>query len=242
MLFLGVDEGSGHAGREHQAGRAGSASVVHPFSAVGEDKNMTEKRPYEQPQYDEKKLTELILYIGGKCALDPHYGVLKLNKILFYSDFTAFKTRGRAITGAEYRKYPHGPAPKDMKRLKKKLKKKDEVFEYVNPMPGFDDDGEQLKEKRLFPMRRAKTSVFEPEEIIIVDAVLERLRPMTGRAVSRMSHGHPGWRRSRMEAAIPYFTAFLTEDGPGPLSIADMRRAKEVAKRYRDGQYSFHKP
>ena len=94
--------------------------------------------------YDESKLTELTLYIGAKCALDEHYGVLKLNKIRFYSDFGAYKTLGKPITGAEYKKCDHGPAPRGMKSLRAKLVASNEAFEYQNPLPYLGDNDEEL--------------------------------------------------------------------------------------------------
>src|SRR5271154_4436671 len=105
-------------------------------------------------EYNEKRMIELILYIGAKCGLDEHYGVLKLNKILFFSDFQAFRTRGKPITGAEYAKLPNGPAPRGMKRLRKTLEVSGDAFEYKNPLASFNDDGEQMVEKRLLTIRK----------------------------------------------------------------------------------------
>lgn len=179
-------------------------------------------------KYSEKKLTELMLYVGGKCALDEHYGVLKLNKILFYSDFKAFEMRGKPITGAEYRKYPHGPAPAVMKSLKAKIEKLGDAIEYQNPHPHLGADGKQMTEKRFLPIRKAELNgLLEPDEIAIVDGVIEWLRPMTGSAVSRMSHDHPGWHFAAMEDSIPYVSALLTKDGAPPLSAKDMAKAKQ---------------
>jgi len=190
--------------------------------------------------YNEQKLIELILYIGAKCCLDEHYGVLKLNKILFYSDFTAFKTRGEAITGAEYRKYPHGPAPAVMKVLKHQLAQSGEVFEYENPLPGLDAEGQPMSEKRLLPKRKPEIDeLFDAEEVAVVDEVIKWLRPMTGTQVSRMSHRHPGWQLVGMEQEIPYSTALLSEEPPAPLPAKDHQRAVAVADRFEAGGYVF---
>ena len=184
-------------------------------------------------EYSEERLVELVLYIGAKCGLDEHYGVLKLNKILFYSDFTAFKTRGKPITGAQYKKYTHGPAPSVMGRLRQQLEGKGDAFEYKSPLPCFTADGEQMSEKRLLSIRKPEIDKFlDAEEIAIVDQVIERLRPMTGTQVSKMSHRHPGWRFAGMEKKIPYVSALLPEDGPAPLSAADFARAKQIADEY----------
>ena len=181
--------------------------------------------------YDEGKLTELILYIGARCGLDEHYGVLKLNKILFYSDFKAFKTLGRPITGVEYRKYTHGPAPAVMKVLKQKLERNKDVFEYHNPLPNLDADDQPMSEKRLLPRREPVITRFTAEQIAIVDEVIDWLRPKTGKEVSVLTHRHPGWRHAEMGSEIPYCTALLSET-PKPLSAADLKRARATADRF----------
>jgi len=64
------------------------------------------------PVADEKKLAELILYISEKCANDPTFGAVKLNKILCFSDFLFYAYNDRGITNVEYQKLPNGPAPR----------------------------------------------------------------------------------------------------------------------------------
>lgn len=178
-------------------------------------------------------LAELVLYVGAKCALDEHYGVLKLNKILFYSDFRAYRTLGTPITGVEYRKYPHGPAPAIMGPLRERLHKSGDAFEYINPLPGLGADGEGMSEKRLLPRRAPDMSVFTSAQIALVDQVIEWLRPMTGGDVSRMSHHHPGWRLAEMEDEIPYCAELLPKDGTSlPLSAKDRKWAMAVALRF----------
>jgi hypothetical protein len=186
-------------------------------------------------EYREDVLKELVLYVGAKCWRDEHYGVLKLNKILFYSDFHAFKVRGKPITGAEYKKYTHGPAPAVMKRVRKELETSEDAFEYKNPLPALNGDGEQYVEKRLLARRAANLDTFlTAEEIAIVDLWIEKLRPLTGTQVSRMSHDHPGWRYARMEDPIPYFTALLPDESD-VLGGDDLAWAQKLADDYSAG-------
>ena len=60
----------------------------------------------------EQMLGELILYVAGKCSEDRMFGAIKLNKILWWSDFLAYAQYGRPITGVQYRRLGHGPAPR----------------------------------------------------------------------------------------------------------------------------------
>lgn len=61
--------------------------------------------------YSEEKLRELILYIAQKSKTDPRCGAVKLNKLLYYADFSAYRLLGRAITGAEYQHLKKGRRP-----------------------------------------------------------------------------------------------------------------------------------
>lgn len=63
-------------------------------------------------KFDESKFKELVLYIATNTSRDPTVGAVELNKILYYSDFIAYKRLGRPITGAAYQKLSEGPAPR----------------------------------------------------------------------------------------------------------------------------------
>jgi len=186
----------------------------------------------------EAKLTELVLYVADRCWRDAHYGVLTLNKTLFYADFAAYRELGAPITGVEYRKYPHGPAPAVMKLLRDQLQRNGQAWEYRSPAPCLYESDEEMVEKRLLARRAADVGVFSSSEISLVDRVIEWLRPMTGAEASRHSHGHPGWRLARMGEKIPYFAALLP-DQPALLPAADFARAQAVARRYRENAIRF---
>src|SRR3954463_16026178 len=81
----------------------------------------------------EERLRELLLYVVRKCEDDPRFGAVKLNKILFYSDFYAFANFGKAITGAQYMKLPQGPAPKNLIPARKKLEESGALEVFKKP-------------------------------------------------------------------------------------------------------------
>ena len=58
-----------------------------------------------------RRLRELMLFVAERCQYDPHFGVTKLNKILFYCDFFAFARFGKSITSMPYNKLSYGPVP-----------------------------------------------------------------------------------------------------------------------------------
>src|SRR5258706_10044998 len=63
---------------------------------------------YKKPS--EKKITGLLATYIQKCK--PEFNdKLKLNKLLFYTDFSHYKNYGRSISGLSYRAIQYGPVP-----------------------------------------------------------------------------------------------------------------------------------
>ena len=60
------------------------------------------------------KFRELILYLAAGGMKDPGFGLVKLATALYYADISAYIAMGRPVTGAAYRKYQQGPAPKQL--------------------------------------------------------------------------------------------------------------------------------
>ncbi len=61
-------------------------------------------------EFDDEKFVNAVLYFARNT--DPEsLGPLKLNKLLYYSDFLHFKKYGRPITNDRYVRMEHGPVP-----------------------------------------------------------------------------------------------------------------------------------
>jgi hypothetical protein len=63
---------------------------------------------------------------------------------------------------------------------------------------------------RLEPQRSARTEVFEPDELKIVDQVIDALWGKTATEVNRLSHDEKGWQMVEEGETIPYSAAFLS--------------------------------
>jgi hypothetical protein len=174
-----------------------------------------------KPQFEPEKLAELILYIADKCRADPRFGAVKLNKILFYSDFTAYRELHRAITGAEYQHLGEGPAPRQLQPIRRKLESEDAA--YVEPRPYFN----RIQE-RLIPKRPAQ-KIFTPEELAIVDRVIDELWESDGEDVTKKSHHEPGWKLTDDGETIPYSSAWFSSK---PLSAKQIKLGKKVAEKH----------
>lgn len=156
------------------------------------------------PNFNSEKFRSLILYIAQKSVEDRWFGAVKLNKILYYCDFTAFLMLRRSITGATYQRLPEGPAPREL--LAERQAMLDEglltmetvrVISYVQHRlvpTNFDEDISQS---------------FSLDELEIIDEVIEELSDMTAAEVSNMSHHEIGWIAASNFEDIPYETAWL---------------------------------
>src|SRR5687767_11634112 len=111
---------------------------------------------------DKKKLGELILYISKKSELDPNFGAVKLNKILFYSDFIAFGRLGKAITEQDYQRLDQGPAPRRLLPVREDLI--DRGYLAIQEVARFGKT-----QKRTVALRDPDLSIFTAEEIALVD-------------------------------------------------------------------------
>ena len=127
--------------------------------------------------FNADKFKELIVYIAERCQDDPTFGAVKLNKILYYADFAAYRIEGQPITGATYRKLSEGPAPKEM------ISARDELIE----------SGRLRMEHRPYFTRIQKRLVLEEGQ-----GAIESCSPRTsGASWMRWSISSMGSRRAR---------------------------------------------
>lgn len=176
-----------------------------------------------QVTYDEAKFTELLLYVAGKLAGDRAGGATKLNKVVFFAEFAHLRRHGAPISGCEFQKLEHGPAPRRLVPVRQRLVEQGDA-ELVT------DDFLGLPQHRLVPKRLANAAVFTGLELETIDSVLEQLAGLTGREVSEPSHEEPGWALCEVGETIPYAAAGL---GYRQVSTPTTRRlSAEVAARY----------
>lgn len=167
-----------------------------------------------------EKFEELLLYVAEKSADDPNFGATKLNKLLFFSDFFAYAQLGRPITGARYQKLARGPAPREIMQVQQYLVQRGDAVIQTRERFG-------LVQKRLIPLRRPRLSIFTPEEIALVDEVVDELWDQSAARTSAISHDQMvGWQIVGMGEDIPYHSVFLSAE---PLTAADIERGRQIA-------------
>lgn len=172
-------------------------------------------------EYDEAKFAEMVLYAAEKLDGDPSFGATKLNKVLFFSDFFAYQELGKPISGAEYQKLPHGPAPRRLLPVQRALEESGDAKLIQRNYLG-------KVQKRLAALRDADVRVFEPAELKVMDQVIDALEGARAVDVSRVSHDVSiGWQVAKVSEAIPYQSVFIRpREAP---TESDRKRVEELA-------------
>ena len=172
--------------------------------------------------FDRQRFEGLVLLIAHRRADDPRFGRTKVAKVLFYSDFDAYRDQGDSLTGASYIRMPFGPYPSELAETERALDDRGVVYlDYVKDV---------YEEKRIVPLWSLPdlSSVFEPWELQLVETWTDRIASATARETSRLSHFHPGWLLARETGqAIPYETALLPQERPTGQAA---ERAKRIAR------------
>jgi hypothetical protein len=164
------------------------------------------------------RFKELVLYISQKCVADEKFTVLKLNKLMFFADFLSYAIYGEPITSFEYVKLEKGPAPRKMPDIRNEMIAGGELGMQELPLTPW---------KRTVNLRRPDLSVFRPEHIALVDALIESFGKHDGNILSGMTHKMPCWILPDLYETIPYETVFISEE---PLTEADKSRGWAVAQ------------
>jgi len=175
------------------------------------------------PVGDEDKLAELILYISQNCATDPKFGAVKLNKVLYLSDFLAFGNWGEPITGVPYQHLKMGPAPTRFIPIRDGLQKSGKLVVQVLPLKG------GKRQVRTVNLVDPNLKVFSGREIALVDSIIEELWDMDAEESSEFSHRFIGWKMTKEGDPIPYGSIFISDE---PLSPAEIQRGRELAEEF----------
>lgn len=175
------------------------------------------------PNREPDKFRELVLYVARETEGDPRCGATKLNKILFYSDFLAYKELGRSISGESYQKLEHGPAPRAIVPAVEAMAEAGDCAWARRSYHGFEL-------KKLIPLREPDLVDFSGEEVALVQKVLRQLDGLNATQVSDLSHEFPGWQAAAPGEDIPYETVFVGD--PRPLTTDEHAWALEAIDQF----------
>jgi hypothetical protein len=166
-----------------------------------------------EPTDADRSLGELMLYIASRCSDHPKFGATKLNKILFFADFIAFRREGKPITGTSYMKLEHGPAPRRLVPVQERLV--DEKAAVIQERVLFSGN----KQKRLIPLRAPDLTLFTAPQIELVHQIIESFQHATAEEVSDISHCRM-WEAADLNEDIPYEASFISDEKATHVDIA----------------------
>jgi Protein of unknown function (DUF4065) len=170
-------------------------------------------------EFSSGKFKELVLLFTDRSADDPLMSRVKLNKLLYYADFEAYRRLGHAITGATYVKGEFGPMAAELPLAEEELGRAGYLTWRI------DESGSHV---RKIPVAREKPDEgqFAGEELDIVAEALFELKELGGAGARDWSHKNSaGWNLVEDEAPIPYSTAFISTE---QIPSEDIDRARQL--------------
>ena len=177
---------------------------------------MSERRPTFKVDLPggQDRLRQMILYVSLQSMETPRFGRIKLNKILWKSDFDAYAARGVPVTGCAYQRLRLGPAPRAMLPLLNEMIQTGLLSEEVTNF------GDGIEERRPVALNQPNMCYFSQDDIGYVGRAINYYWPLTGMETSDDSHGLAWQTRSDREP-MPYQSALLSDRLPG---AAQMQR------------------
>lgn len=131
------------------------------------------------------RLAEMVVFFTQQ--LQPFK--TKLNKLLFYSDFTYFKKTGFSISGAKYRAIPLGPVPDAFNSIFEYLSKNEVIeIDYVAFADG--NIGEQFKPTAE---KTFNGQLFSDDEISVLEQISKRFKNVSSKEIIEFSHKEKAW-------------------------------------------------
>lgn len=173
--------------------------------------------------FDAERFKELVLYLAAQCQNDPTYDDVKLNTMLYYADFAAYRMFGEPISGATYEKYSACPAAKQLPDMRRELLDCGQA--QLIDRPHFLGSHRQLIPSAVGAMNGEN---FNPEERELLDSIVEFFAGKSARETSQFVQREPGWAVASQREAIPYESGLLRGTPPSPaVEAAAVRFARE---------------
>lgn len=176
------------------------------------------------------RLRELVLHVSHRAEGMERFGLIKLNKIVWKADFSAFAARGMPVTGRAYQRLPLGPAPVEMRPLLAEMLQ-DRLITFKLISFGTGPDGQEIIEHRPLTQEMPSLRWFSRDDLEFVEQAIAYYWSMTGTETSDDSHG-PAWRTRQNLDPMPYESALLADKELGPQQKARiMKKAQELGWR-----------
>ena len=153
------------------------------------------------PKLQVEKFRNVLLYILERCAGKPNVGETVLYKLLYFSDFNYYELYEEQLTGAEYRKLPHGPVPLKMNVILNEMMEKGQLQRIKTEYHGFP-------QTRYLPLCKADLTSMKASEKVVIDGVIDQMSDWNAATISQYSHGDKPWKATESNSTIDYELVF----------------------------------
>lgn len=140
------------------------------------------------------RLAEMIVFFTER--LQPWK--TKLNKLLFYADFSMYKQSGYSISGVQYRAIPMGPVPNNFNSIFEYLANNNDVDIYYTSFEN-GGTGEQFKPN---PDRSFNADLFSEDELLVLETIAKRFNSTTTNEIIEISHKEKAWIENEEEKKV----------------------------------------
>lgn len=145
-----------------------------------------------------QKLWNMVIFFADR--IQPYK--VKLNKLLFYSDFYHFKLYGNSISGSTYRAIQYGPVPADYQILMAQGVLSGVLESKTVEM--YDFNAECFLGKIEF-----QKNLFTDEELAVLQRITERFAESNNQQIIKISHLEKAWTEcEKSHSLIDYRYAF----------------------------------
>lgn len=148
-----------------------------------------------------EKLSEMVVYFSA--MLQPYK--TKLNKLLFYADFSHYKQTGFSISGVRYRAIDMGPVPNNFQSIFEYIQFSNKI-EIKNVFIDNDITGELFKKQEDYTFKK---ELFSESELHVLETVANLFKLTKTKDIVEMSHDEIAWKETiETKSLIPYSYAF----------------------------------
>jgi len=127
-----------------------------------------------------ERLNNLLVYILNRCG-ETWY--TKMNKLLFYIDFLAYRETGMAISGLAYRAIDFGPVPQRWEKLYSE-------FDQITILPKMIGEYEGIV---MTTASTADMTLFSEHEKEVIDTVIDSFMTASSKELTQISHQESLW-------------------------------------------------
>jgi uncharacterized phage-associated protein len=149
------------------------------------------------PLLNREKMQQVVLFFLEKIN-NVHLGRTKLMKLLYYVDFDHFEKYGTPVTGARYRKLPHGPVPDKADQVIAEMERTGLVKAVEVEVGPYAQDRLITQSGQFDPTK------FSGDELSILEAVASRWEHASAKEIERATHREAPWASTEDTKAIDY--------------------------------------